>query len=309
MTFAAALLLAMLVTPAKPERLIAITFDDLPMVSATQVPVEVFEALTRQLVGSIVLHRVPAIGFVNEGKLYDTDGDADPRRVGLLEQWLGAGLSLGNHTWSHPDLHRMALVEFERDLLRGETVTRALLLAQGKPLRFFRHPFLHTGQPLAVRDSLLVFLDQHGYEVAPVTIDNSDYLFARAYDLARSRGDSILATRLATTYLDYMESVVVFYEGQADAIIGHAFPQVLLLHASALNAHTFDALATRLTTRGYHFVSLELALRDPAYQNQDRYAGNAGISWLQRWAITRGMLGSTFLGEPEVPDWVEAAAR
>jgi peptidoglycan/xylan/chitin deacetylase (PgdA/CDA1 family) len=309
MTFAATLIIGALLVQAEPERLMAITIDDLPMVSAVSVPVDVHDALTRQLVGSLVRHRVPAIGFVNENKLSDPHGNPDPRRIRLLEYWLEAGLALGNHTWSHPDLHRTSLADFERDLLRGEATTRPLLLARGKLIRFFRHPYLHTGASLAVRDSLVEFLDGHGYEVAPVTIDNSDYRFARAYDLARARGDSAMATRIAATYLDYMDSVVTFYEGQAEAIIGRAIPQVLLLHANALNAHTFDALARRLTGRGYHFVSLELALRDPAYQSEDRYFGSGGISWLHRWAITRGLPTSTFRGEPEVPDWVESAAR
>ena len=160
-----------------------------------------------------------------------------------------------------------------------------------------------------MRDSLLAFIAAHGYQVAPVTMDNADYLFARAYALALECGDTADANRVATTYLDYMESVVTFYEAQALAIVGREFPQVLLLHANALNAHTFDTLAARLTGRGYQFVSLEMALQDPAYRNEDRYTGPAGISWLHRWAITRGLPSSTFRGEPEVPDWVESAAR
>lgn len=296
-------------TPLQAQaRELAVTFDDLPMVSATIVPVEVQEILTRQLLTSITLHQVPATGFVNENKLLAPDGAPDPRRVGLLERWVEAGLALGNHTYSHPDLHRTPLVEFERDLIRGEAVTRSLLLTRGKSIRYFRHPFLHTGRSLAVRDSLMEFLDGHGYEIAPVTIDNSDYVFARAYDLARARGETVLADRVAESFLNYMDAVVMFWERQADAIIGRPIPQILLLHANALNARTFDALATRLTARGYRFVTLDLALRDPAYLSEDRYAGSAGISWLHRWAITKGTPPPVFAGEPSVPAWVEEAA-
>jgi peptidoglycan/xylan/chitin deacetylase (PgdA/CDA1 family) len=308
MTFAATLLIGALVAQAQPGRLVAITFDDLPLGGAT-VPVAVQESVTVALVGAITASRVPAIGFVNEGKLRDEAGVTDPRRVRLLQRWLDAGLELGNHTFSHPSLHNTPLADFEADILAGEAVLRPLLAARGRVPRYFRHPFLNTGRSLAVRDSLLAFLEAHGYQVAPVTMDNADYLFASAFDLARGRGDAAATDRIATAYLDYMASVVKFYEGQAEAIVGREFPQVLLLHANALNAHTFDALAGRLSGRGYHFVSLELALRDPAYRNEDRYTGPAGISWLHRWAISRGLPGSTFRGEPEVPDWVESAAR
>ena len=49
-------------------------------------------------------------------------------------------------------------------------------------------------------------------------------------------------------------------------------------------------------------------LADSAYRLPDRYIGPAGITWLHRWALTRGMPGSTFQGEPEVPDWINDAA-
>jgi hypothetical protein len=168
---------------------------------------------------------------------------------------------------------------------------------------------LHTGRSLAIRDSLEAFLGAHGYQVAPVTIDNSDYIFARAFDLARARGDTAGASRVADTFLQYMDTVVGFYQSQAVAIVGREIPQVLLLHANALNAETFDRLARRLELRGYTPVPLDRALADPAYQSLDRYCGPAGISWLHRWAMSRGLPGSTFLGEPEVPDWVGEAAR
>jgi hypothetical protein len=82
-----------------------------------------------------------------------------------------------------------------------------------------------------------------------------------------------------------------------------------LLHASPLNAETFDRFAARLAERGYRMVSLDRALADSAYHSADRYIGPAGITWLHRWAITRGLPGSVFHGEPDVPAWVSKEAR
>lgn len=296
---AAALLLAAALQQ-QPARRIAITFDDLPL-SRSSAPVAVQESLTTALLGAITRQRVPAIGFVNEGKLRDSAGTLDPRRVALLGRWLDAGLELGNHGYSHPDLHAMPLARYEDDILAGERELRPLLAARGAAPRWFRHPYLHTGRSVAVRDSLLGFLAAHGYRVAPVTVDNGDYLFARAYDLA---ADPATRARIAQTYLAYMDSVVVFYEGQSRAIEGREIPQVLLLHASALNAATFDRLATQLRGRGYTFIPLAEAVADTAYRSADTYAGPAGISWLQRWAMTRNLPRSIFRGEPEVPGWI-----
>ncbi|HSB54967.1 MAG TPA: polysaccharide deacetylase family protein [Gemmatimonadales bacterium] len=298
----------LLLQAAAAPRSVAVTFDDLPVISVVASPEAARDTTTTRLLAAIRKHAVPAIGFVNENKLLDTAGALVPARVTYLRQWLSAGLELGNHTWSHLDLHRVTLQEYEAEIIRGDSVTRQLMTQAGRTLRYFRHPFLHTGRSLAVRDSLNQFLAGHGYRVAPVTIDNSDYVFAAAYDRARTTGNAALALRIRHDYLGYMDTVTAFYQHQSQAILGRELPQILLLHANRLNADTFDELAGMLERRGYRFVTLETALQDPAYSFRDEYAGPAGITWLHRWAMTAGMPGSTFRGEPEVAAWVADAA-
>jgi peptidoglycan/xylan/chitin deacetylase (PgdA/CDA1 family) len=284
-------------------REMAVTFDDLPA-SRHEVPPVALERLTRDLVGAVRRHRVPAIGFVNEGKLYAA-GRLREDRVDALRQWIAAGLELGNHTYSHLDLHRTPIAEYQADVLRGQTVTRELAEASGRPLRFFRHPYLHTGRSLETRREFESFLKRHGYRVAPVSIDNYDYLFAAAYDRASGRE----RPRIRTAYLDYMEAVIAYYEDQSTALLGREIRQILLLHANALNADAFGDLAAWLVARGYTFVTLERALEDPAHGLEDAYTGPGGITWLHRWAITQKKPGTFFAGEPAVPDWISSLAR
>jgi peptidoglycan/xylan/chitin deacetylase (PgdA/CDA1 family) len=292
-----------------PLREVAVTVDDLPTASVITQSLDTDEEVTRGLLAAIRRHAVPAIGFVNEAKL-QREGRVEERRVALLKQWLDAGLELGNHTRSHLDLHHTSLADYQADLLRGEAITRPLADAAGRRYRYFRHPYLHTGRSQDVRDGLDVFLQQHGYRIAPVSIDNYDYIFAAAFDRAEARRDAEAVKTIVSTYLDYMESVVEFYEGQSRLIVGREIRQILLIHANALNARTFDALATRLTRRGYAFVTLDRALEDPAYAEQpDSYFGPAGITWLHRWALTRKLPGKIFAGEPEVPVWIADAAN
>ena len=151
-------------------------------------------------------------------------------------------------------------------------------------------------------------LSARGYRVAPVTIDNGDYIFAAAYDHALSRRDSVEARRIGDAYVEYMERVFAYYEKQAVAITGRDIPQVLLIHASLVNADRFDALARMIERRGYVFVTLEAALSDSVYRSADTYVGPAGITWLHRWALTRGVRSAVFAGEPEVPADIVAAA-
>jgi peptidoglycan/xylan/chitin deacetylase (PgdA/CDA1 family) len=288
-------------------RRVAITIDDLPTVSRNFTSAADHERLTTKLVGALVRHHVPAIGFVNEGKLY-RGGTLDEREVDLLGQWTRARLELGNHTYSHVDLHAVDVDAYLDDIIRGDEVTRRVMAEVGRTPRFFRHPFLHTGRTLAVRARVDSLLAARGYRVAPVTFDNYDYLFAAAYDDALARRDSLEAKQVATKYVAYMDTVFGFYEAQSRTIVGREIPQVLLIHASFLNANTFDALAEMMERRGYAFASLEEVLRDSAYKSADSYVGPAGITWLHRWALTRGMRGTTFAGEPEVPPEIAAHA-
>lgn len=297
--------LARMLAPRKRE--MVITLDDLPLVDRRALSRAEYRRTVEDLIRVLAEKSVPAIGFVNEDKLI-ADGRVEPDRVALLGAWLDAGLALGNHTHAHAGLHRTSVDDFLAGVLLGERTLRPLLESRGKELRYFRHPYLHTGRDADTRNRVDAFLARHGYVVAPVTIDNADYLYAAAYAQALQAQDEDLAERLVTSYLDYMLAVVVYYEQQSMALYGRNMSHVLLLHANRLNADTLGRLLGTLQALGYRFVSLEQALQDPAYQQADAYFGPAGISWLHRWALTAGKRGAFFAGEPEVPDWVKRAA-
>src|SRR4051794_22948673 len=100
---------------AQNKRQIAITIDDLPVVS-TRTDLRNRQLITRKLLAQIQRQRVPAIGFVNENKLYSGE-KVDEQQVDLLRSWLDAGLDLGNHTYSHRSLNTISLEEYEADFL------------------------------------------------------------------------------------------------------------------------------------------------------------------------------------------------
>ena len=304
----AAALLAAALASTIASREVAVTIDDLPTASVLGNDLDAAQQTTAALLAALARNGVPAIGFVNESKLR-SDGETDPRRVALLRHWLDAGLELGNHTFSHVDFHSTPLDAYERQVLDGEKVTKQLLRERGQRIRYFRHPFLHAGRSAADRQRFEEFLRQRGYTVAPITIDNYDYLFAAAYDRAGARHDTAAQNAIADAYIAYMQAVTTYYEEQSVAIVGREVRQTLLIHASALNAAMLDRLASMFRARGYRFISLERALEDPAYRHRDGYYGPAGITWLHRWAITDGKPGTIFAGEPSVPAWIEQAAR
>jgi peptidoglycan/xylan/chitin deacetylase (PgdA/CDA1 family) len=275
---------------------VAVTFDDLPDVDDDLHSIERQTLITNGLVSRLVAARVPAIGFVNEEKLED-----DPRSVSLLETWHREGLELGNHTYSHSQLKEAGAGEFTCDIARGDEVTRRIL---GHPPIWFRHPYLETGDTAAERDAVDAFLAQHGYEVAPVTIDDSDWIFATAYDVASWWQRPFIRR----SYINYMRRRFEWAEHESQLVFGRDIPQVLLLHASALNADTFSDLARMIRSRGYDFVPLATAVSDSAYASPDTWVGG-GVGWLERWGVTAGMDERIFEADPQVPGWIQRMAR
>jgi peptidoglycan/xylan/chitin deacetylase (PgdA/CDA1 family) len=99
---------------------IAVTFDDLPAVQAGE-PIAVLRRLTRSLLAQLTARKIPAVGLVNTSKLV-TEAHA-----GLLDRWMEAGFELGNHTYSHSDLHHVGAEAFEEDVVKGETPLREVI--------------------------------------------------------------------------------------------------------------------------------------------------------------------------------------
>ncbi len=261
---------------------------------------------TRRILEALKARGAPAIGFVNEGQL-DAEGFG---KAGLeiLGLWLEAGHDLANHTRTHPDLNTTPLEAYEADVVAGETETKRLLAARGRELRWFRHPFTHTGPTKEIRDALTAFLGERGYRVAPHTVENADYLFNRLLLDARRAGKAEEERRILDAYLAHTDAVVAFAEELSRDLFGREIPQVLLLHANAIHAESLPALLERLSARGYAFVTLDRAIADDAYATEDAYVGKYGPTWLHRWAPSLGK-PSRLRDEPDPPRWALEAFR
>lgn len=283
------------------NRAIAVTIDDLPVVS-TRRDIKTRREITRKLLVHIKNAKIPAIGFVNENKLYNGD-KRDEAQIDLLRMWLDAGLELGNHTFSHRSLNTIPLEEYQSDLLKGEAITRELLGRKKKEIRFFRHPFLQTGRSMEVKGQFEAFLKQHGYTIAPITFDNADYIFSRAYDICFDKGDKELMKKVGDAYVPYMEKKLEYWERQSMKLLGREMSQTLLIHANFINSDYLDDLVKMFRKRGYTIVDLETALKDDAYRSPDKYLGPAGVSWLHRWALGKGR-EKILADEPMVPEFV-----
>ena len=281
-----------------PQRTVAITIDDLPAAASSLMTGAEVKELTAKLLGTLRDQKVPAVGFVNEQKLYRI-GEVD-ERIRALNLWLEYGFELGNHTYSHPSLNNVPIQTWEEEVVRGETVTRWLLAQHNMKLRYLRYPFLDEGRDLKTRRDAQAFLSARGYEVAPVTIDAWDWMYGGVYEDARRRADADLQQRLVSSYLSYTSTVFDYFEKLSKDLIGYEPRQILLLHANWLEADHIGELVNLLRKRGYQFITLQAALEDAAYSQPDEYVGG-GTGYIDHWATTRGQPPK---GEPTFPQWV-----
>lgn len=274
--------------------------DDLPLSVAARVENAELDRVTTLLLKQIAEARTPVTAFVNENKL-ELNGRRDPQRVATLKRWLDAGIALGNHTYAHKSQNRVPVPEAKEDIVKGMRSIHELYAARGGRPRWFRHPYLQTGRDSLTRATLTAFLDSLGYRIAPVTLDNADWLFASAYDKAVAANDSAGMRAVAAEYLPYIMAKARYYAWMSDTLYKRQIPQILLLHANRLNGDHYAALCAEFRKEGYTFITLDEAMKDEVYRQYDTFFGGGGISWLERWAKTRGVTREFFAKEVPVP--------
>jgi peptidoglycan/xylan/chitin deacetylase (PgdA/CDA1 family) len=287
------------------QRTVALTIDDVPMTVVGNDHIAGPLAETREINESILRqlrqHHATAIGFVNEIKL-NVQGERDARAA-LIEEWLDQGLMLGNHNYSHLAFSDAGLAAYEEDFLRGDTITNLLLDKRGITARYFRHPYLDTGKTAEDQKAFGALLAAHHYKIAPVTVQDEDWMFNAPYDEAHRHGDKQKMAKVVDAYLAHTAEMFEDAERESRDTFGHEIPLVLLMHADRINADHLDAVLRLMEQRGYRFITLDEALKDKAYETPDLYVGSDGGSWLDRWQIALGHPVRS--AEPQPPDWVQ----
>lgn len=257
---AAALLLASCATVprngAQPE--IAITVDDLPLhgpLPAGETPTTV----ARDIIAALKAQHVPAYGFVNGHWVEDK-----PETREVLRMWRAAGLSLGNHGWTHRHLSEMTATEFEQELVRNEP----LLKTSTKDWHWFRYPFLDEGWKSPKRAAARAILAKHDYKVAEVTMDFGDWMWTAPYARCADSRDTAAVSNLERLYMQAAWESIGYYRQVSHAAYGRDIPYVLLLHLSPFEARMLPRLLELYRREGFRFVSLPEAEADPVYMQQ-----------------------------------------
>ena len=259
---------------------IALTFDDLPEASDGLIIQQ--SQINQQILNTLLQFKIPAIGFVNEGKLSSNKEDTQ-EKIRLLKLWVDKGFDLGNHTYSHRSLNTMTSEQFESEVNNGSQVSKILMQDAGRDYRYFRHPYLETGATNELRSAFELFLKEANYLIAPVTIDTNDWQFNQQL-LAHPEDKE----KIIQSYLRHTRAKLAFYEDASQKIFGRNIKHIGLLHVNLINSYAIEYLLMIAQKLHCDFINLDNALGDDAYQSADNYYGLFGVSWLYRWDFTGG---------------------
>lgn len=241
--------------PASAQRRIAFTFDDVPRrAGAFFTPND----RTRELIAALRRGGVRQAGFfVTTGNLQQPDGSGGEARIAA---YVAAGHVIGNHSTTHPWLHRTAAEDYILDIDRAEAWLRGR--AGYRP--WFRFPFLDEGRrDLVRRDAIRRALSERGLRNAYVTIDNYDWHIDALANRARRQGQSLDMAALRALYVETLVGAADFSDRIAVETLDRSPAHILLLHETDLAAMFVDDLAAALGARGWQIIPVDEAYRDP----------------------------------------------
>jgi peptidoglycan/xylan/chitin deacetylase (PgdA/CDA1 family) len=267
---------------------VAVTFDDLPL-NGELAPNTTRVGVTADVLAVLKKYALPPVyGFVNAKKLEGSDDAA-----AALQRWVAGGQRVGNHTYSHLDLHQSTPNAFIADLRADEPVLE--LLDSTGNWRWLRYPYLREGDTVEKRRQVRIALHDRGYRVAQVTLDFEDYLWNTPYARCLATHDTKAITWLRSSYLDTAKTYLRANRQMANQVFGRPIDHVLLLHLGAFSSTILPDLFDLLTKEGFRFVTLDEAERDAAYDTDPDAGSKYGGTLLEQWMDVR------HLTYPEIP--------
>ncbi len=223
---------------------VAITVDDLPSHGALP------PGMTRADVAKSILkalqdnHAPKVYGFINARKL-----DGNPEDMEVLKLWRDAGYPLGNHTFSHLSLNASTAGEFDQNVADDEPVLKSLMR---------RH------------------------HVAQVTLDFEDYLWNGPYARCVEKNDAASIEWLKSSYMSNATEYIALGQSMAKLVFGRDIKHVLVLHIGSFETVMLPQLLDSLRQRGFKFITLPDAEKDPAYKSDPDVALKEGGTLLDQ---------------------------
>lgn len=206
------------ISEAPPEKKVLLTFDDGPEPEQTEYILSVLKK-----------YNIPATFFMIGEKI-----QAHPELLALVQASDHA--LIGNHSWSHPNFHDIAVAEQATEVDKTSAV-----LVKTVQEHYFRYPY---GNSSCETNELL---KSHGYKIVGWHVDTCDWAFDHkgVVDAKEALSCGVLAQN-RDNYFEHVISSVRAHNGG-----------IILMHEIHPNTlKQLDALVKRLLADGYVFGKL-----------------------------------------------------
>lgn len=285
---------------AKDKKL-AVGFVSIPPIDRSPNPPHDAIATAKLLVGKLKAHRVPAIGFV-QGSMISDGEKMFPVRAEIVKMWRDEGLEVGIGSYKHVWFYDTPYDDYVAGVEKNETIVKKILAEKNLPLRYFSYPYLNTGKSTEDKLRFEAWLKARDLRSVPYTIDNNEWMYSYAYDIARLDNDIGTMNEIRVEFLRYMDQMFDHYEAYSQEMFGRSISQTMVLTTSRLVADSADDLFGMIEKRGFKFVAMDEALKDDAFNTPENFTGKSGISWFERWTLAQG---KRLRDEPKVSGTVQ----
>jgi peptidoglycan/xylan/chitin deacetylase (PgdA/CDA1 family) len=146
---------------------------------------------------------------------------------------------------------------------------------------------MDEGNTQAKRNAVRAYLATHGYRIAQVTIDYSDWAWTDAYTRCFGKHDNKTVQWLKDHIGDSADRHLDDSERNTRLLFKRDIPQILLIHIALFNTFTLDKILKDWRARGVQFISLDEALSDPVYAIDPRLTYEGGRTFLEQIAEAR----------------------
>ncbi|GAA5032800.1 polysaccharide deacetylase [Marivirga lumbricoides] len=289
------LLATFLLNTISAQTNVAITIDDVPNVRQYQ----------KDKLHPLLLHKldslnVPIAIFINYSKL-EQNKEIDKNKQ-LLSAWLQREyVTAANHTFSHSRYSDVGFESFKKDIEKGEAFREGTELK--KDPKYFRFPFNDLGKDSLQHKKIKTYLKEQGFTIAPHTVESSDWMFSYLYEHYLKSGEMDKAKEVAAAYVVKTIQYFDFFDSLAETQYNRKINQIYLCHDNQLNADYLPGIIQLLKEKNYSFISLEEALKDPIYHQEDNYYQKWGVSWLYRWMKNPKERSVAMKQEPDIMEY------
>ena len=287
------IILALMSLATVAQKKVSITIDDVP--NSLLYKGDGFRSRLLNLIDSM---KLPVAIFINEVKIFDID-EAD-ESLRMLDEWIESpNVIVGNHGYKHRMYSEEGIDSFKIDVLQGEAISKPLALRHDKGETYYRFPYNDLGKDAHEHKLAVDYLDSRGYTVTPFTVHSDDWLVTQLYEHYKKAGRTKDAERVGREFVEFTLKNFDYMETLTDKKVGRNVSQIYLMHDNLLNADYLDDLLTALIKRGYTFISLDEAMKDPVYKQTDYYDQRHGISWVYRWIKDPQQRMQLMRGQPD----------